>query len=195
MCDSGAIYIIDCRKIGSSFSSLFETLSEEEKASIGKKIKREDQELALAKFLLLHRLFDKPILTHSNGKPFVEGGPHFSISHSFPYCVVYVSSYSCGVDIEVLKECRGEFLTRYFLEEESDYGLSLLQRWNLKEAAYKAIGEGYFNPKEYIENLDEECFVFHGKKVYYHLLEWNDASLAIASLEPMELPAIVETSI
>ena len=195
MCDSGAIYIIDCRKIGSSFSSLFEMLNEEEKALIGKKIKREDQELALAKFVLLHRLFDKPIQAQANGKPFLEGGPHFSISHSYPYCVVYVSSYGCGVDIEVMQEGRGEFLTRYFLEEESDYGLSLLQRWNLKEAAYKAIGEGYFNPKECIENLDEESFVFQGKKVYYHLLEWNGASFGVANIKPMELPAIVETSI
>ena len=68
----------------------------------------------------------------AGGKPFVEGGPRFSISHSETRVAVAISS-SCelGLDVEDLVRREGIAATPDELE-----------RWAATEAALKAVGEG-----------------------------------------------------
>ena len=56
-----------------------------------------------------------------HGKPFLEHGPCFSISHSRRYSVLAVSENSIGIDIEMHEMFNEQIAKRCFTEEEQDY--------------------------------------------------------------------------
>jgi len=68
----------------------------------------------------------------AGGKPFVEGGPRFSLSHSETRVAVALSS-SCelGLDVEDVDRREGAAAAP-----------DALERWTATEAALKAVGEG-----------------------------------------------------
>ena len=89
-----------------------------------------------------------------------------------------------------MDEKRVSFLNDYFGDsEEGDF--PPLLRWNIKESCYKALGEGYLQPKCPLTDLDETSVCFMGHKFYYHAFEYQDAYLAFASLSPFDEPRII----
>ena len=179
------LYYLDVRSLEEAFFSFLKTLSKEERSSVIKYYKHQDQLLALGKYLLLHRYIgDTPIKEKPNRKPYVEG-KEFSLSHSYPYVGLLLLEKQCGLDIESSSRNELSALETYFDVEEDSFNLSLLQRWILKEAAYKCIGEGTFNPKTKIESLEKDSFLFMGKKIYYQLLELGEHGVAICALSPL----------
>lgn len=185
-----SLYFLDVRN--ASFDERFlASLSGEERLKADRYIQEHDKALCLGKYYLLHRyLGDKMILYTAYGKPYIEGGPYISITHCYPYVMLFVADSPCGVDLEMPRDDREAFLERYFDPTEKDFGLSLLQRWTLKESAYKCIGEGAFNPKQQIEELSEETLIFKGRQLFYRLYDFDGGTLAITSPKMFDVTLI-----
>ena len=88
------------------------------------------------------------------GKPELQNGPHFSLSHGGLLAVCATSDHPIGVDAE-LPRCTMAIARRYFRPEELE-GLdlqpsfaqmnSLNRIWTAKEAFTKALGQGTAMP-------------------------------------------------
>ena len=92
-----------------------------------------------------------PILTTPRGKPyFVEGGLHFSISHTRNHAFCVLSDRNVAIDCEEIGRKVNQNLPKKVLSEPewaqyqraSDKDRALLTFWVLKEAAAKLSGEG-----------------------------------------------------
>ncbi len=82
------------------------------------------------------------------GKPYLKGGPEFSISHSGEYAVVAVDECEIGVDIEKVFEPPKLVAERFFSKDEYEWFLNLgcdedfFRIWTAKESLLKKIGTG-----------------------------------------------------
>ena len=86
------------------------------------------------------------ILFTDTGKPYLENGPYFSISHSGDYIAVAVSSREIGVDIEEISDFKESVADKYFSETEREYifkgnkNINFFKLWTAKEAIIKKQG-------------------------------------------------------
>lgn len=89
------------------------------------------------------------------GKPFLEGGPHFNLSHSGSRVLCAVSEGEVGCDIQRTGPWRGKVAARFFTGEERTWLQSLpegeketgfYRLWTLKESFLKATGLGLSLP-------------------------------------------------
>ena len=79
------------------------------------------------------------------GKPYVEGGPEFSISHCKHGIAVAVDERPIGIDIESIRHAEESLIARTMNEEErkrihSD--ADFIRLWTQKEAYLKYVGTG-----------------------------------------------------
>ena len=91
-------------------------------------------------------------LYNEHGKPYIEGGPYFSISHCKEGIAVALDEGPIGIDIEAIRHVDKELIQRTMNEKERELvneGLSELERdraftrlWTQKEAVAKALGTG-----------------------------------------------------
>jgi 4'-phosphopantetheinyl transferase len=84
-----------------------------------------------------------------HGKPFVEGGPEFNLSHSGEWAIVAISaSAACGVDIERMREDVdiARLLARLGEKDLPNSRPALYRRWARREAASKTTGGPLFEP-------------------------------------------------
>jgi phosphopantetheinyl transferase len=113
------------------------------------------KESALGKLLLLTyltaRAVDPDTVTRApSGKPRVEGGPFFSISHSRGLvCAAFCGGAEVGVDIEAARRAPPR-LSRFFHAAEKEYAAAredekeaFYYLWTRKEAFLKARGNGW----------------------------------------------------
>ena len=87
-----------------------------------------------------------------NGKPYIPGAPHFSISHCKAGIAVAVDDKPIGIDIEAVRHADEELIARTMNEAERELvneGMSALERdrafirlWTQKEAVVKMQGTG-----------------------------------------------------
>jgi 4'-phosphopantetheinyl transferase len=85
----------------------------------------------------------------THGKPFIEGGPHFNLSHSGQWAAIAVASEAeVGIDIEQIREHvnMAELLGRLGETRLPDSRPALFQRWARREAASKTAGGALFKP-------------------------------------------------
>ena len=91
-----------------------------------------------------------PFSFEPNGKPYVGGGPFFSLSHSGDFVACAVAERPVGVDIETFRPLRAQLACRVCCEEEAGYVFPdgdfdvrrFLRLWTAKEAVLKCTGEG-----------------------------------------------------
>ena len=91
------------------------------------------------------------ILNAPGGKPYIPGGPEFSISHSGSLALCAIDEMPLGADVEVLAPIPHELLSA-LRPPEREYVLSAADGaarerrfytvWCLRESALKAAGEG-----------------------------------------------------
>jgi 4'-phosphopantetheinyl transferase len=90
------------------------------------------------------------------GKPSMQGGPHFNLSHSGSDAMLAVSAcFPVGIDIETIRPLKEDIAAHYFSERErralaalpADRQLQAFYKvWTRKEAFVKAIGLGLSFP-------------------------------------------------
>ena len=104
--------------------------------------------LAAAGLLLAEYVADEgAVLRTPEGKPYLPGGPEFSLSHGGDLAVLLISDTPCGVDVEcadraVSERIRERVFQRIFQREEADSERAFSWLWTRKEAVMKLDGRG-----------------------------------------------------
>ncbi len=98
---------------------------------------------------------------NEHGKPFIEGGPYFSISHCKEGIAVAIDDQPIGIDIEGIRHADESLIERTMNEEERlwvmGYGLqdrAFTRLWTRKEAVVKAQGVGIYSFEQLQTILD-----------------------------------------
>ena len=96
------------------------------------------------------------------GKPYVEGGPEFSISHCKHGIAVAVDSRPIGIDIEHIRNVAPELVERTMNEAEREVvesNVMFTKLWTMKEAYLKYVGTGIINDlKHVLDNTGKARF-------------------------------------
>ena len=99
---------------------------------------------------------DMKIVRSQKGKPYIidtERDVYCNVSHTGNMWVCIVGEAECGVDIQLVKDCKYEQLSRrYFTKDEQryidNYGLSgFFRLWVRREAFGKYTGDGFYGEK------------------------------------------------
>lgn len=118
--------------------------------------------IAAAGLLLAEYVADEEALLRTpEGKPYLPGGPEFSLSHGGDLAVLLISDTPCGVDVEcadraVSERIRERVFQRIFQREEADSERAFSWLWTRKEAVMKLDGRGL--------GLDPQCFSVLGSR-------------------------------
>lgn len=84
-------------------------------------------------------------LYNEHGKPYIEGGPFFSISHCKEAIAVAIDDQPIGIDIEAIRNVDQDLILRTMNEEEQKQihsNRDFTRLWTQKEAIVKAQGVG-----------------------------------------------------
>jgi len=165
-------------------------------------VHEKDKLLSLgAGFLMKKYLPEGEIEVKESGKPYLENGPFFNVSHSEDY-VVFASDESreVGVDIEKINENKIDGI-RYVLDEEEnkieDIN-ALFQVWSNKESLVKCISYELKNikdvkgiPLEGKRIVDEESYytkslIFNGYSLSLTLKGEEPFNIEIINLNSLE---------
>ena len=123
-------------------------------------------------FLLLRAANGREIHYSTEGKPFVEGGNHFNISHSGDYVVLAEADSPVGVDVErvadigIDDDLRNAALTEKEKSWVKDSLLRFYVVWTRKESLIKCEGRGFTSEPNEINSLPENDFVLYEGKYY-----------------------------
>jgi len=117
------------------------------------------------------RAGDLLIRTEPNGKPYVEGGPHFNLSHSEHRALLAVAAFPLGVDIEAVRTMEDAVADFAFSPAEQaalrafppgERQAAFFRGWTRKEAVVKARGDGIDGLAQFDVSLDEAAVVLRG---------------------------------
>ncbi|MDR3354554.1 MAG: hypothetical protein LBO21_05905, partial [Synergistaceae bacterium] len=96
------LYLADIRRVERNAGRAAEKISAvypERMRKISRLAREKDRLRSLAGALLLYEILGAPkILYGEHGKPYIPGGPNFSLSHSADYAVLAVDREPVGVD-------------------------------------------------------------------------------------------------
>ncbi|WKW46998.1 4'-phosphopantetheinyl transferase superfamily protein [Myroides sp. JBRI-B21084] len=99
--------------------------------------------LSVRKLLMEAGYTDLDLHYDTNGKPHLKNGKHISITHSYDFSAIIVSSQNVGIDIEKQREKIVKIANKFigtefsFLNEHINYIENLSVIWGAKEALYK----------------------------------------------------------
>lgn len=96
---------------------------------------------------------------NEHGKPYLEGGPYFSISHCKAGIAVAIDDAPIGIDIETIRHANEDLIERTMNEKERlgirELGMREFTRlWTQKEAIVKAEGTGIYSFEQLQTILD-----------------------------------------
>jgi len=80
-----------------------------------------------------------------SGKPYIEGGVHFNISHSHEYAVCAVADVPVGIDIELIRPVSDKLIKRFLNDCPPD---EAIREWTHRESFGKLTGEGLNNKSD-----------------------------------------------
>ncbi len=86
------------------------------------------------------------------GKPYVENGPCFNLSHSGSYVILGIAENEVGVDIEQISRYDPKLPLKFFSKDEQEWISShndentFFKLWTAKESVLKALGTGFTKP-------------------------------------------------
>lgn len=155
-----------------------------------------DQVRCLVAGLMLRRVFGaeqaQRIAVTSLGKPYLPGGPHFSLSHSGSKVVLLVDDHHAGVDIERIAPFSEDVAKRVFTPREQAWlkqqgsSEAFFRLWTGKESIMKAFGLGFQLPPESFEIPLEPCApaAVLGRTWYLSWMELDGHMLCCAASMP-----------
>ena len=168
--------LLDIRRLKPKAQEILHGLPEElQKKAL--RYRREDDQLRSigSSFLQLKAARGRELHYSPEGKPFVDGGEHFNISHSGDYVVLAESEKPVGVDIERAADIGIDDDLRNIALTESERlwaGDSLLRfyaLWTRKESLIKCDGSGFIsepNQIDALQNNDFDAPVFYAGNFY-----------------------------
>ena len=106
----------------------------------------------------LYTLHPTPTFLYNDyGAPYIEGGPHFSISHCKRGIAVAVSENPIGIDIEAIRSFKPELMRKTMNEDEQQRITSsatpdqeFIRLWTQKEALLKLQGTGIISDLHHV---------------------------------------------
>lgn len=114
----------------------------------------------LAEWSRVHQLpiNQQPIFLYNDyGAPYIEGGPHFSISHCKRGIAVAVSENPIGIDIESIRSFKPELMRKTMNEDEqlritssAIPEVEFIRFWTQKEALLKLQGTGIISDLHHV---------------------------------------------
>ena len=114
----------------------------------------------LAEWSRLHQLpiNQQPIFLYNDyGAPYIEGGPHFSISHCKRGIAVAVSENPIGIDIEAIRTFSPDLMRKTMNEDEqlritssAIPEVEFIRFWTQKEALLKLQGTGIISDLHHV---------------------------------------------
>lgn len=165
-----------------------------------------DRARCLAAGLMLRRILGDQqvgcIQTGKFGKPFLPGGPCFSISHSGDHVLVALDDREIGVDIEQILPWQPEMAQMVFTAAERAWlarqpgNAAFYRLWTGKEAIMKVLGLGFQLPPESFEVLPDDAGpnAAGGRNWYLRWKEIKGYMLCVASEQMGEFPEPVQLS-
>ena len=152
--------------------------------------------VALKKILLTHYNVDGEILRSKNGKPYVENGPHFSVSHTDERLFIAVSSENVGLDAEPLsrKINYTSIIKKFPIEEQREIDSSevFLRHWIARESAVKYLG-GKLSTCLKELSFQKNTLVYQGTPfpAPLHFLKFDGHVLCVCSKEDFHSPTFI----
>lgn len=164
------IYLLHKNEIQAHLDVVLSFLDQSRFKKANQLFKEDDRLLSFGGCYLLKKyLPNKEIKISKNGKPYLEGGPHFSLSHSHNFVGLCVhEGDEIGLDIEYINKDKTKAI-RYVLsgiEEKVDDVESLFQLWTNKESLIKCRGDLLNNIRSY-PGLPLIGEVSYGGTTYY----------------------------
>ena len=114
----------------------------------------------LAEWSRVHQLpiNQQPFFLYNDyGAPYIEGGPHFSISHCKTGIAVAVSENHIGIDIESIRSFKPELMRKTMNEDEqlritssAIPEVEFIRFWTQKEALLKLQGTGIISDLHHV---------------------------------------------
>ena len=162
-------YLLHIDLIRKHSSTLFSFCDEDRKAKANRFVQEKDRLLCIGAGYLLKRYLPKgPVKVAPGGKPYLEDGPYFNLSHSGEYVLLGVSkTREIGVDIEHINPNKIDGIRFVLSEEEKRIAdeETLFRMWTNKESLTKCKGTGIQDiksvdglPLEGPRTLDEEHY-------------------------------------
>ena len=128
----------------------------------------------LKSWLMLNAMHigEMEFLYNEHGKPYIEGGPFFSISHCKEGIAVAIDDQPVGIDIEAIRNVDQELILRTMNEEEQRQihsNRDFTRLWTQKEAILKMEGTGITSfeqlqglsiPDYRIQTIEKEKYIY-----------------------------------
>lgn len=108
--------------------------------------------------------YEEILKTAGHGKPYVDNGIKFNISHTADYAVLYVGKNECGIDIEKINPGKVVLSQKIFSEKElewinEDTTNNFFYGWTRKESIAKAMGTGLTFPLKNIPIIKDKILL------------------------------------
>lgn len=183
------IYFCDMKNFEHLYEECVFLLPKKRRIKAEKLINKNDALLSATAGLMLKRVLslddDTVMKFGEHGKPFLEHGPYFSISHSRQFSMLAVSESNIGVDIEMHMDLNERVAKRCFTDEEFLFAKmsteNFLRIWTAKEAVLKFLGTGFsYSPKNFsVFPLDKEHEI-NGEKIKFFCSDINKVPFTVA---------------
>ena len=181
--DTVVVYIINSKLVKDNLEKVSSFVSNSRRMKASSFAKEKDRLLSLgAAYLIKKYLPEKDIKEANTGKPYIEGGPNFNISHPGEYSLLAIHpSRELGVDIEQINEDKLGAI-RYTLSDvervETDPE-TLFKMWSNKESLTKCTSRGLTDIKK-VPALPLEGIREVNSKIYFtKSFIYNGCSLSI----------------
>ena len=185
----GHIYYCDMKKFEHLYEECVFLLPEKRRQKAERIINKNEALLSATTGLMMKKVLgvteDSMLSYGEHGKPFLEQGPFFSISHSRQFSVLAVSENEIGIDIEMHQNPSERLIDRCFSEEEAAFAKlsteNFLRIWTAKEAVLKLFGTGFsFSPKKFSVLPLDDPHEINGRKISFFCEKINEASFTAA---------------
>jgi 4'-phosphopantetheinyl transferase len=190
------IYSVDICRLAPFERDFIPLLRPERREKFWSYRRAEDRLRCLAGGLLLEGIArDRQLAYNENGKPFLPGGPWFSLSHSGNFACVALSATSpVGIDLEIRREEDLEALARtafhpielaFFLENPRIERFFAI--WTAKESYAKMLGTGFSVEPARFCVLPGNMALLTKEKPYFRSFSHIDGySLTLCAAEPVD---------
>ena len=183
------IYYCDMKKFEHLFEECVSLLPEKRRQKAERIINKNEALLSATAGLMMKEVLniteDSMLFYGEHGKPFLENGPFFSVSHSRQFSLLAVSENEIGIDIEMHQSPSERLIERCFTEEEQAFAKlcteNFLRIWTAKEAVLKLLGTGFsYSPKKFSVLPLDDPHEINGRKISFFCGNISEAPFTVA---------------